>query len=87
MTCKEQYNEQGFVVFKSLVSEADLNALRTQAEDAIRGRVEPIRYDDESGPSIEAVPSIYKSEGGKRVFRRLESFPGSSTVILSAIWR
>ncbi|MBV9850772.1 MAG: phytanoyl-CoA dioxygenase family protein [Armatimonadetes bacterium] len=66
----EQYQENGFVIVRHLLSASELQALREQTEDAILHRTGPIVFEQESGAACAAVPDHYRDEQG-RVFRRL----------------
>ena len=65
-----QYLEQGFVVVPGLLSSEELDALRQDTDRAVRERIAPILFEDESDAAAAAVPDLYKSPDG-RVFRRL----------------
>lgn len=67
----QQFQEQGFVVFKGAVPPAEVEALRGDMERAIAKKAKPIRFDEASVQTIRAVPDLYKDAEG-RVFRRLE---------------
>jgi hypothetical protein len=65
-----QYLEQGFAVVPGLLSSEELDALRQDTDRAVRERIAPILFEDESDAAAAAVPDLYKSPDG-RVFRRL----------------
>ena len=67
---REQYQEEGFVIVRHLLSPGELQALRDQTEDAILQKISPILFEQESGEACAAVPEHYQDEQG-RVFRRL----------------
>lgn len=67
---REEYQDEGFVIVRRLLSPGPLQALRDQAEDAILHKVSPILFEQESGEACAAVPPHYKDAQG-RVFRRL----------------
>lgn len=67
---QKQYNEQGFVIFRRLLSLSELQSLQDETDKAVDAKAQPILFEQESPVACQAVPELYKDEHGK-VFRRL----------------
>ena len=67
---QQQYQQNGYVIVRGLLTPAQLHALREQTDDAITRRTAPILFEAETGPAAGAVPAHFKDDAG-RVFRRL----------------
>jgi ectoine hydroxylase-related dioxygenase (phytanoyl-CoA dioxygenase family) len=67
----DDFLEQGYVIIRHLLSPDELQAIRDETGKAIKNKVPPISFDQESPETVAAVSELYKDEEG-RVFRRLE---------------
>jgi phytanoyl-CoA hydroxylase len=68
---REEFQEQGYVITRQLLSSDELQALREETGEAIRRKIPPLLFEAESAETLAAVPELYKDDQG-RVFRRLE---------------
>lgn len=64
------YQAQGFVIVRDLLSRTLLEELRADTDTAVEQRVPPIAFDLESPEAYRAVPPRYRDDAG-RVFKRL----------------
>jgi phytanoyl-CoA hydroxylase len=67
---RAEFQEQGFIILRNLLSDEELRALRAQTDQAITEKIQPILFEQESPEVCAAVPELYKDEQGL-VFRRL----------------
>jgi phytanoyl-CoA hydroxylase len=61
--------EQGYVILRGLLEAEEVAALREAVDRAVRGRVAPILFEEDSTAAAGAVPETYRD--GNKVFRRL----------------
>lgn len=67
---RAQYEEQGYLIIRALLSPGELAELRDETDRAVAGKVQPILFEQESPEVCAAVPELYRDEQN-RVFRRL----------------
>ena len=57
---RETYAKQGYVIVRGLLSIQEVEALRDQVDQAVRGRVGPILFEEDSTTAAAAVPAAYR---------------------------
>ncbi len=68
---KNYFQQNGFFIFRELLADKELTALRKETDQAIYKRTPPILFEDASPETLADIPKQYKTADGK-IFRRLE---------------